>query len=476
MFGATLWLTLATLLGLTAGFTREWLLIDAWGAGNITDALIVALFLPEALRMTMAAGLLSAAALSLYQQRTQAQRAAWLNSMVPRIFICGLLLAGLFAFGSPLLVRLIGPGLSSEALALAQSNLSVLAWCAPGFLLHALLAIPLQAQSRFVLAGLGSLVFNAPPVLYLIMERDQASSSGLIEAFLVGSLLMPALLLPALWRTGWRPWSRASSPGAGVELLRRIGPLLTSNLASQGIALLERMVASWLGEGAITWLNLARKLINLPLIALMSLNQVLLSLMSNSQGNARLSLLRRGLDFATLLSIPATLGLIGSALALVELTIPTATNRELLAQLIAWFSLPLLLSAWNALLARYAYAAGDTLLPLNCELRGSLLNASLLALLPWFMGLPGVALASAAGMLLTTTLLLRRQQLLAATPWRIQWFVAGTSMAIALLTLPIGQTVWQQMLSSAGLACVALLLLAAWLRPWKSTRNNTLKE
>ena len=36
-------------------------------------------------------------------------------------------------------------------------------------------------------------------------------------------------------------------------------------------------MASLLGEGAVTWVNLARKLMNLPLIALMSLNQVLLS-------------------------------------------------------------------------------------------------------------------------------------------------------------------------------------------------------
>ena len=70
MFGSTLWLTLATLTGLAAGFAREWLLVAAWGASGRSDAFLVSLFLPEALRMALAAGLLSAAALPLYQQRS----------------------------------------------------------------------------------------------------------------------------------------------------------------------------------------------------------------------------------------------------------------------------------------------------------------------------------------------------------------------------------------------------------------------
>ena len=49
MFGSTLWLTLATLAGLVAGFAREWLLVAAWGAGSRSDGFLVAVFLPEGL-------------------------------------------------------------------------------------------------------------------------------------------------------------------------------------------------------------------------------------------------------------------------------------------------------------------------------------------------------------------------------------------------------------------------------------------
>src|SRR5579872_2128085 len=93
LLGSTLWLTLATLTGLAAGFAREWLLVAAWGAGGRSDSFLVALFLPEALRMALAAGLFSAAALPLYQQRAPAEKAAWLGALAPRLLLCGLLLA-----------------------------------------------------------------------------------------------------------------------------------------------------------------------------------------------------------------------------------------------------------------------------------------------------------------------------------------------------------------------------------------------
>ncbi|SDG16669.1 lipid II flippase MurJ [Pseudomonas abietaniphila] len=468
MFGSALWLTLATLTGLAAGFAREWLVVAAWGAGGRSDAFLVSLFLPEAVRMALAAGLLSAAALPLYQQRSPQAQHDWLGALVPRLLLCGIGLSALLSVGSPFWVRLIGPGLDDSGYVLAAASLQWLAWSAPGFLLHALLCVPLQARSRFVLAGLGSLLFNLPPVIYLTLMRHAATPTGLASACVLGSLLMPAALLPRLLRDGWTPWRLSRAPGAGRELLRRIGPLLSSNLASQGLALLERMVASLLGEGAVTWVNLARKLINLPLIALMSLNQVLLGLMSGTQGDQRLTLLRKGLSSATLLTVPAVAGLIGAAGALVALLLPHQAIDSPLPALLAWFAVPLMFGAWNALLARYAYAAGDTRLPLHCELAGSLLNAVLLAVLPFFFGLIGIAMAAVCGAILTGLLLMRRQDLLKRLPWRQQWLLGVAIMLLAAIVLhPLSDT-WLQLGLSSVYGAVLLAGLALWLKPWRA--------
>ncbi|MGV8918834.1 MAG: lipid II flippase MurJ [Pseudomonas sp.] len=467
MFGSTLWLTLATLAGLVAGFAREWLLVAAWGAGNRSDAFLVAVFLPEALRMTLAAGLLAAAALPLYQQRDDNQRRAWLSGLTPRLLACGFALYALLAIGAPLWVRLIGPGLDAESHAQAQANLQWLAACAPGFLIHALFSIPLQARQRFVLPGLGSLLFNLPPVLYLFIQGHASVSTELSMAFFAGSLLMCLPLLPPIWQAGWRPWVLQGDALAGRELLGRIGPLLASNVASQGLALIERLIASYLGDGAVTWVNLARKLINLPLIALMSLNQVLLGLMSGEKGEQRLTLLRRGLDAATLLSLPAAVGLVGASPALIHVLLPAQSAGSPLPALIGWFATPLVFGAWNAMLARYAYAAGDTRMPLHCELLGSLLNAVLLGVLPFTLGLPGIPLASLGAVILTNLLLMQRQQLLPRLGWPIQWAAILVLLGLAATLLHPLQDLWLQL----GLSCVAglmaLLGLGVWFKPWK---------
>ncbi|WP_220814967.1 lipid II flippase MurJ [Pseudomonas paralcaligenes] len=467
MFGSTLWLTLATLVGLAAGFAREWLLVDAWGASLRSDAFLVALFLPEAVRMAMATGLFSSAALPLYQERDAARRAAWLSALTARVLGTGFAIAGLFYLAAPLWVWLIGPGLSDAGRALAGQSLQLLAWCVPGFLLHALLCIPLQAHARFVLAGMGSLLFNLPPVVYLALQGGQAEPAGLAASCVVGSLLMPLALLPAMRGMGWRPWRVRADDDCGRQLLGRLGPLLASTLASQGLALLERMVASLLGEGAVTWLNFARKLINLPMVALMSLNQVLLGLMGGKSEQERLALLRRGTALATLLTLPVAVGVVGAAEPLIELLLPAQASGGVLAALLGWLSLTLLFAAWNALLARYAYSVGDTRLPLACELAGNALNAVLLLSLPWWLGLKGIALAALLGVVLTGLLLMRRQHLLARLDWRRQWALALALPALALLiplALPHG---WWQ-LGAATLAGLALLgALAVLLKPWK---------
>ncbi|CAN2977815.1 MULTISPECIES: lipid II flippase MurJ [Pseudomonas] len=468
MFGSTLWLTLATLAGLVAGFAREWLLVAAWGAGSRSDGFLVAVFLPEALRMTLAAGLLAAAALPLYQQRDPQRQQAWLASLSPRLLGVGLALFALLALGAPLWVRLIGPGLDAAAHAQAAANLRWLAACAPGLVMHALFSIPLQARQRFVLPGLGSLLFNLPPVLYLFIRGSSSDSTELAMSFFAGSVLMCLPLLAPVWSFGWRPWQVSGDPLAGRELLGRIGPLLASNVASQGLALLERLIASFLGEGAVTWVNLARKLINLPLIALMSLNQVLLGMMSGEQGQQRLALLRRGLDAATLLSLPAAFGLIGASPTLIHLLMPAQSADGPLPALLAWFATPLVFGAWNAMLARYAYASGDTRLPLNCELLGSLVNAALLVVLPYCFGLPGIALAALGGVVVTNLLLMHRQQLLGQLGWPLQWGLSGVLLGVAALALhPLHNDGWQLGLSSLAGALV-LLGLGLWLKPWKA--------
>lgn len=467
MLGSAGWLTLTSLLGLCLGFVREWLLVSSWGAGAQSDAFLVALFLPEAVRISLASGVLSAAALPLYLERDETNRPGWLAAVLPQLLAVALLISLALTLLAPCLVPLLGPGLAPEAMLQAKASLQILAWTLPGLMLQAILCIPLQARQRFVLAGTGSLLFNLPPVIYLALNGTHSLSSGLALSCVGGSLLMAIMLLPSTWALGWRPWQLRLSTHELQELSSRLGPLLMSNLASQGLAVLERLIATLLGEGVVTWVNFARKLINLPIIALMSLNQVLLGLMSGRADSARLALLRRGLDTASLLALPAGIGLLGAAPTLVALLLPQEIDAGPLPLLLAGFSLSLVFGCWNALLARYSYAGGDTRQPLYCELAGSTLNALLLIALPALIGVLGIPLAALAGVITTGLLLMRRMQLFGQLPWLRQNITNMTLLLLAALMLFPLPGPWLQLSLSALAGALAMGGLALWYRPWQ---------
>jgi len=468
MLGAASLLTVVTLAGLVAGFAREWLLVAHWGAGARTDAFLIAMFLPEAVRTMLAAGVLSSAAMSLWRDRGAAQQAAWLGQMTAAFGLLGGGLSLLLCLGAAPLMHLMGPGLAPAQQAAAQSAFSGLVWSLPGLLLQALWAVPLQAQGRFLLAGWGSLLYNLPGIVYLVVWRDQATESGLATAFVSGSWAMAAVMAPAVWRQGLRLGHLRWAVAPLLELGRQLAPLLGSAFAGQGLMLLERIAASYLGEGVVTVLNLARKLVNLPLMALMSLNQVLLSLMSRTEA-PRVALLKRGMATVTMVSLPAAIGLMLSAPALAALLFPKVAGSALLAPIPGGYPPVLLLAGLITLLARYNYAEGDTRLPLRCELWGAAMQAVTLPPLAWAWGAPGIVLSLLLSLSLTGWLLVRRNGLQGQLGLLPQGMVSLALLAGAGFgVLPhLSPEVVPRLLQAAAAGAFSLILLGVWLRPWR---------
>ena len=210
----------------------------------------------------------------------------------------------------------------------------------------------------------------------------------------------------------------------------------------------------------------AVELIVVPLIALMSLNQVLLGKMSGAQGHDRLRWLERGLVISTVLTLPPAAALIAAAPALVALLLPNGLVNGPLPQLLALYALGIVFGSWNALLARYYYADGDTRTPLALELAGSAAQAALLFALPLWLGLPGLAFAGLGGVLLTGVLLTGK------LGHGLQLRLMRQGAVAALVALTCGwllfplfhRGLWLQL----GLATVAgvIVLLGLWWR-WR---------
>ncbi len=465
MFGAAFFLTLITLLGLVAGFAREWLLVAHWGAGARTDAFVIALFIPEAVRSVLGGGLFASAGLALWQQQAdEPHRRHWFSQVHQVLMLVTVILSALVCLGAPWLVQGMAPGLSADARTETANALRVLAWALPGMVAQAWWVLPDQAQGRFLTSGLGSLAYNLPAVAMLAWRGQAATEVELSLAFVLGSLIMAAMAFPGAWVAGLRPVSWQGAGGACGALFTRLAPLLGSAAASQGVTLLERVVATYLGEGVVTALNLARKLVNLPLIALQALNQVLLSRMSRHDAD-RLHLLKRGLMAVTVFSLPAALGLMLSAPALVRLLFPKVQGTETVVLLLAGYAAVLIPASWNTLLARYHYAEGDTRGPMLADWQGQVVQALCLAPLAWAAGAAGIVWAFLMGALLTGRALIREAPLNQGLGLQRQGLIGVLTLAAAwclLRPLMADAPVWR-LAEAAGLAVLACGALAlAW--------------
>ena len=470
MLGASGALTVVTVAGLATGLGREWLLVHNWGAGARTDAFLVALFLPEAIRMMLGGGLLSSAAMAWWQALPASERPAQLSRFTFGMGAAAAILAGLCWLLREASLGFIGPGLDAAQILVAEQALAVMAWSLPAFVLQATWSVPLHADGRYLLSGLASLTYNLPAVACLAWLGPDCPEVAVAWSFVSGAWFSALILLPGVRRLGL-PWRELRwSADLMRQMGRQIAPLLGSAMTGQGVALLERIVASYLGDGVITLLNLARKLANLPLVALMAVSQVLLGLMSRGHPTERDALLRQGLAASTLITTPASLGLLMSAPALVALLFPGVAGTERLGPLLGWYAVALVIAGWNALLARYCHAAGDTRLPFACDLAGSLAQAMAMPLLAWGFGLMGLAAATLIGVAVTGAMLLHHNDLWTRVPLcRLVSAAALPLLAawVSLETLPAAPLLRLGVASMAGVACLAFLALV--LRPWRAS-------
>ena len=130
--------------------------------------------------------------------------------------------------------------------------------------------IPALASSFF---NLGSIIGGVALCYWLDPQPDwrhphfgERGLIGLSIATLIGGLLQLAVQLPSLRRVGFRfhPDFKWRDPGVRT-ILWMIGPAMIAASAVQVNVAVNSIFASGMGDGPITWLNIAFRLMQLPL-------------------------------------------------------------------------------------------------------------------------------------------------------------------------------------------------------------------
>lgn len=410
--------SLATLVSRVLGLVREQAQAYVFGAGFATDAFWTAFRIPNLLRDLFAEGALSSAFVATFtaERGRNGEEAAWRLARRTMTMLIVVLGGGsiLLFVAAPAVVRLYAPGFESEKAALTTTMTRILS---PFLLLVSLAALAmgiLNTRGRFFLPALAPASFNvlsiaailALPALLVVRGVDPVLALAL--GALAGGAAQFLVQVPALRKEGFR-WGWEWTPGDPG--LRRVGLLMlpaTFGLAAVQINIfVDTLLASRLGDGPISWLQYAFRLIQLPIgLFGVALGMVNLARVSEDAARGDFTALRGNLAAAlravAFLAIPASAGLIALREPIIRLLYERgrfgAEDTAQTAAAVFCYALGLYAYAATKVQVPTFYALGDTRIPVAASAAAVAskigANFALLALFPRLGFHPFLALAA----------------------------------------------------------------------------------
>nr|WP_255429089.1 murein biosynthesis integral membrane protein MurJ [Saccharibacter sp. 17.LH.SD] len=322
------WTMLSRLLGLV----RDQLLAMFLGAGALQDAYQIAFRLPNMFRRLFGEGALNAAFVPLFTKRYETEghdSALLLASKTFSLLLTWLtaltIVAELFM---PWLIDIIAPGFrhgGTERFSLAVHLTRI---TMPYTILicgAALVAGILNGRNHFGAASAAYVSFNVVGITAILigafMGPDYVASISAWGITLSGVAQLGGLLWAAK-RVGLMPILSFPSLSRDVRtLIKRMLPGLIGSGVTQMNLTIDTIIATLLPTGSISWLYFADRVNQLPLGVLgAALGTTLLPLLTRHVAEQdRLAMqasLNRAMDYALLLTLPATMGLLALAPAI----------------------------------------------------------------------------------------------------------------------------------------------------------------
>jgi putative peptidoglycan lipid II flippase len=405
----------ATLLSRPLGYVR--VAIQAWlfGATAAMDAFVVAFSVPSILHVVLLSGPLSGVLVPTLTAHRHDRRA--LNEIFNSIFtlclLASLVIAGLAAFGAPLLMHLAGPGLAPDTHTLATLLFRLML---PMLMAQALLSVckgALNTLDHYGAPEYAGAVFNAVLIVVALLLSPSLGIISLALGASLGGLAQLAMQFPFLTRRGVR-----YRPRLQLTRLRQMSALAAGAFISTVItplmSLIDRALASLLFPGAIAALNYAFLLFLLPAsLCVVPLSTVLLTDLARLYHRGEILLLRHrmlsALRLVLLLTVPVTLAGILLAEPLTQLIYEYgrfhATDTLRTSQALRAYLLGLPFYGGVHLLSRSFYAIQDTMTPALVSLGALGLNVLCDLIFMQLFSHWGIALARTGAALATAVTL-----------------------------------------------------------------------
>ncbi len=305
------------------GFARDVVFARFFGAGAGMDVFVVAFQIPNFLRRLFGEGAFSQAfvpVLSEYESRRSHEEVRGLADRVAGTL--GLILLAITVAGvllAPMLILLFAPGFSGEedkfALATGMLRLTF-----PYLLFISLVAFAggiLNTYGRFAVPAFTPVLLNLVMIasVFLLAPYFDTPVYGLAVGVFIAGLVQLAFQLPFLARVGVLPRPRWGWDHEGVRrIIRLMMPAIFGSSVAQINLIVDRVIASFLTTGSISWLYYSDRLLEFPLgVFAIALATVILPGLSRHHAAASTEAFSSTLDWALRLAVvvalPASVGL-----------------------------------------------------------------------------------------------------------------------------------------------------------------------
>lgn len=412
------------------GLVREQVFATCFGAGRELDSFVTAFRIPNLFRDLFAEGALSAAFVATFTQ-AEARRgagAAWrlANLVVNALAVIVGLVCVAGIVWAPFITTAIAPGFETipgkTALTIHLTRIMF-----PFLLLIALAAVAmgiLNTRNRFgipaaastffnlgsVVGGLGCAWWLAPDYFAALRSGSlvepaaaERAITGMAVGTLIGGLCQLLVQVPSLRRVGYRYQPLLSFRDPGVQqVLRLMAPATIGAAAVQVNVFVNSNFASFLGDGPVSWLNVAFRFMQLPIgLFGVAVGTVALPALAGhvaSGDRAALSrTLRQSLEMIAVLCIPAAAGLALYGVPVIGLIYEHGrfghTDTIAAAHALTAYAIGLAGYAGIKVLAPAFYALDDARTPMLVSIVSIVVNLTLNWTLVHVLGLGHVGLA-----------------------------------------------------------------------------------
>jgi putative peptidoglycan lipid II flippase len=450
------------------GMVREMVMARLFGAGEIYDAFLLGMRIPNLARNLFAEGALSAAFVPIFTQylktrgKREAQHLSDLTATALILAVGAFCVVGMIF--APQLVRLMAPGFEQVP---GKFELAVLLTRVifPFLVLIALAAQAmglLNACDRYGIPATASIFFNVGSVVVGVALARLVTGSAIVcmaVGVLAGGVLQLLWQLPAIRREGFRYHPRIDLHDPGVQRISALMvPAFIGNAALQINTIVSTNFASRLTDaaghvisGPVSWLGYAFRFLQLPLgvfgvaIASATLPRIARSAAVSELEEFRATL-ADSIAMALLFTIPSSVGLAILGESMIALIYEGgrfgASDTRQTAAALTCYSVGLAGYSLTKILAPAFYALDDARTPTIVSVASIVVNlgASFVLVNTVRMGHAGLALSIALVALFSAGALfdlLRRRLRGLETPR-----IASSAFRVAIASATMGAACW----------------------------------